>query len=101
MDDAEISALIHAAESRAVGTFAEIVRCFQHDVQRAVSRHLGRMPDIDNATQGVSVPACQDRDTYQSAVSLRAWLLGIASHRALDRLRGKTVPPSTGRQTDL
>ncbi len=91
MDDAEISALIHAAQSGSVGAFAEIVRCFQHDVRRAVTRHLGRMPDVDDVAQEVFVQAWQNLGTYQATGNLRAWLLGIARHRALDFLRRETV----------
>ncbi|MHC4876983.1 MAG: RNA polymerase sigma factor [Planctomycetota bacterium] len=91
MNDAEISALIHAAQSGSIGAFAEIIRCFQHDVRRAVTRHLGHIPDVDDVAQDVFVQAWQNLSSYQSTGSLRAWLLGIARHRALDFLRRETV----------
>ncbi len=91
MNDAELSALIHAAQSGSIGAFAEIVRCFQHDVRRAVTRHLGRVADVDDVAQDVFVQAWQNLGTCQSTGSLGAWLLGIARHRALDFLRREMV----------
>jgi RNA polymerase sigma factor (sigma-70 family) len=49
------------------------------------------MPDVDDVAQDVFVQAWKNLGTYQSTGSLRAWLLGIARHRALDFLRRETV----------
>ena len=91
MNDAEFSALMDAAQDGSITAFAEIVRCFQRDVRRVVARYLVHLADVDDVSQDVFVQAWQNLNTYQSRGSVRAWLLGIARHRALAFLRRDSV----------
>lgn len=76
------------------------------DVARYCRRFLNDDADGDDISQTVFVEAFQALERCSQARDLRAWLLGIARHRCLDRLRerrrsfGHAVEGSVARSPD-
>lgn len=64
-----------------------LVEQYGEDVYRYCRRLLGSDADGDDAAQTVFVQAFADLDRLAEVDSPRAWLLAIARHRCLDRLK--------------
>ncbi len=72
------------------------VVAYQRQVFAFLSRMLGRGPHVDDVAQEVFVKACQALPRFDPSgpAKLSTWLLGIASHAAIDhrrRNRGRFV----------
>ena len=70
-------------------------------VYRYCRRILGDGPDCDDAAQTVFVQAFQGLKDLPQVRSARAWLLGIARHRCLDRLKAIRRGPQALDDADL
>jgi RNA polymerase sigma-70 factor (ECF subfamily) len=73
-----------AGDARA---FTAIVTLHQGPVLRLARRYLGSAAESEDAAQEVFVRAFVRRDRFDSARPLLPWLLTIARHVCLDRLR--------------
>ena len=71
-----------------VGAFSEIVRHYQSPVYNLCCRYLGPQ-DGEDAAQETFIKAFVHRERFTPDRPLRPWLLTIARHLCLDRLRKK------------
>jgi len=85
------------------------VLAYQHRVFAFLSRMLGHGPHVDDVAQEVFVKACQALPRFDPSgpARLSTWLLGIASHAAIDHRRRnrktlvaiEDVPPAAHENT--
>ena len=67
--------------------FAKLVAAYQGPVYNLCYRMLGTGPDAEDATQETFVRVYSKLHTYQADKKLSSWVLSIASHYCIDRLR--------------
>ena len=67
--------------------FALLVGAYQGPVYNLCYRMLGNAPEAEDATQETFVRMYTKLHTYQPERKLASWVLSIASHYCIDRLR--------------
>lgn len=67
--------------------FAQLVNAYQGPVYNLCYRMLGSAPEAEDATQETFVRVYSKLQTYQADKKLSSWILSIASHYCIDRLR--------------
>jgi RNA polymerase sigma-70 factor (ECF subfamily) len=67
--------------------FTALVRRHQGAVRRYLASYVDERSVADDLAQEVFVSALRSLETYQASGGFRAWLIGIARHRALEHLR--------------
>lgn len=67
--------------------FARLVEAYQVPVYNLAYRMLGNAPEAEDAAQETFLRAYTRLDTYQPGRKFSSWLLAIASHYCVDRLR--------------
>jgi len=67
--------------------FARLVQAYQMPVYNLAYRMLGNATDAEDATQETFVRAYTRLDTYETGRKLSSWILSIAAHYCVDRLR--------------
>lgn len=67
--------------------FARIVEAYQNPVYNLCYRMLGNAAEAEDAAQETFVRAYAALISYQPERRLSAWILAIASHHCIDRLR--------------
>lgn len=67
--------------------FAELVELYQVPIHNLAYRMLGRATDAEDATQETFLRAYTRLDTYDPSRKFSSWILSIASHYCVDRLR--------------
>jgi RNA polymerase sigma-70 factor, ECF subfamily len=92
LEDGEVGGLAGAAAS-ADRTVEALVEAFGEVVFRYCRRMLGDDADADDAAQTVFLQAFEARNSLERVENVRGWLLGIARHRCLDRLRARRRAP--------
>ncbi len=74
--------------------FAHIVEAYQRPVYNLAYRMLGNAQEAEDATQEAFLRLYTRIETYDPSRKLSSWILSIASHHCIDRLRkrrGQTV----------
>lgn len=74
--------------------FARIVEAYQRPVYNLAYRMLGSAEEAEDAAQEAFLRVYTRLETYDANRKLSSWILSIASHHCIDRLRkrrGKTV----------
>jgi len=74
--------------------FARLMQAFQGPVYNLCYRMLGNAAEAEDATQETFLRVYTRLNTYSQAHKLSSWVLSIASHYCIDRLRrrrGETV----------
>ena len=74
--------------------FAELVHAFQRPIYNLCYRMLGSSGEAEDATQEAFLRAYTKLETYDPNRKFSSWVLSIASHHCIDRLRkrrGDTV----------
>jgi RNA polymerase sigma-70 factor (ECF subfamily) len=66
--------------------FGDRVNPFRHELLVHCYRMLGSIDDAEDAVQDALVRAWNGRNTFQRAVSFRAWLYRIATNACLDAI---------------
>ena len=74
------------------GAFAHIVEAYQRPVFSLCYRMLGNTGDAEDAAQEAFLRAYRHLNRYDPNRSFATWLLSIASHYCIDRLRKKRLP---------
>ncbi len=69
--------------------FGRLVDAYQSAVYNLAYRMLGNAPEAEDAAQEAFVRAYTKLHTYQPERSFSSWLLSIASHYCIDRLRSR------------
>jgi RNA polymerase sigma-70 factor (ECF subfamily) len=67
--------------------FSRLVEAYQGPVYNLCYRMLGNAPEAEDATQETFVRMYTKLHTYQPDRKLSSWVLSIASHYCIDRLR--------------
>ena len=67
--------------------FSSLVAAYQRPVYNLAYRMLGEVTEAEDAAQETFVRMYTKLDTYQADRKLSSWLLAIASHYCIDRLR--------------
>ncbi len=78
---------IQQARRGDVGSFGRLVRAYQTDVYNLAYRMLGDRMEAEDAAQETFLRAFQHLDRYDPNRPFRTWLLSIATHHCIDRLR--------------
>ena len=87
MDEASIRLRVEEARRGDAEAFGQLFLAFQRDVLRLCERLLGSGVDAEDATHETFLKARNGLEQYDVKRRFRPWLLGIAAHHALDRLR--------------
>lgn len=71
--------------------FARLVQAYQSPVYNLAYRMLGNAVEAEDAAQETFVRIYTKLDTYQPDRKLSSWVLSIASHYCIDRLRRRRL----------
>jgi RNA polymerase sigma-70 factor (ECF subfamily) len=83
------AALIEQVRAGNQAAFAALVGCYEKPVRNLCLRMLGDAGDAEDAAQETFLRAYVQIKTYDPARSFKTWLMSIASHYCIDRLRRK------------
>jgi RNA polymerase sigma-70 factor (ECF subfamily) len=72
--------------------FAQLVEAFQRPVFNVCYRLLGDRAEAEDASQETFLRAYRNLRSYDPQRKFSTWLLSIASHYCIDRLRRRRVP---------
>ncbi len=78
---------VERAQRGDAGAFVELVQQYQTPVYNLAYRMLGNASDAEDAAQETFLRAYTQLATFDSKRRFAAWLLGIAAHYCIDRLR--------------
>jgi len=67
--------------------FAQLVEAYQRPIYNLAYRMLGSSVEAEDATQEAFVRIWTRLDTYDPGRKLSSWVLSVASHHCIDRLR--------------
>ncbi len=84
-------AVIQQVRSGDQEAYAELVGTYQKPVYHLCLRMLGDPGDAEDAAQETFLRAYLQLATYDGTRSFKTWLMAIASHYCIDRLRRKHV----------
>ena len=87
VDEASIRRRVEQARRGDDASFGELFAAFSDDVLRLCERLLGSRADAEDAAHETFLRARRGLDGYDASRRFRPWLLAIASHHALDRIR--------------
>jgi RNA polymerase sigma-70 factor (ECF subfamily) len=87
LDEASTRILVERARKGDGNAFGELFQTFEGDVTRLCLRLLGTREDAEDASHETFLRARSGLDRYALGRPFRPWLLAIASHIAIDRLR--------------
>ena len=85
----DLDAVVMRAKDGSHEAFADLVRLYQHDVQAAVCRKLGRCTVADDIAQDVFVHAYRNIKSFKGQGSIRSWLLAITRNLIVNHFRHK------------
>jgi RNA polymerase sigma-70 factor (ECF subfamily) len=86
---AEETALIDQVRAGDQAAFAALVGCYAKPVHHLCLRMLGDAGDAEDAAQETFLRAYLQIRTFDPTRSFKTWLMSIASHYCIDRLRRK------------
>jgi RNA polymerase sigma-70 factor, ECF subfamily len=92
VDNQELAWLANAQRGDQ-GAFANLVEAYQGPVYNLAYRMLGSAVEAEDATQETFVRMYTKLHTYQPERKLSSWVLSIASHYCIDRLRRRSHGP--------
>ena len=81
--------------------FGQLVRAFERPVYNLTYRMLGNPAEAEDAAQETFLRAYSKLATYQAERKFVNWLLSIASHYCIDRLRRKSRAPQLSLEEPL
>ncbi len=84
-------ARVVAAQRGDTTAFCSLVETYQRDVYNLAYRMLGDGAEAEDAAQEAFVRAYTRLSTYQLGRSFKTWLLSIAAHYCIDRLRQRRL----------
>jgi len=86
-------AWIQGARKGDLAAFERLVEAYQRPVYNLTYRMLGNAQDAEDAAQETFLRAFSRLNTYDPARKFSSWLLTIASHHCVDRLRRQRNTP--------
>jgi RNA polymerase sigma-70 factor (ECF subfamily) len=91
LDEASIRRRVEQAKRGDSEALGDLFEAFRADVLRLCERLLGSRADAEDATHETFMKAGHALDQYDVRRRFRPWLLAIASHHAVDRLRRRAT----------
>ena len=91
MDDGATRALVDRARRGDGEAFGQLFHSFEADVARLCTRLLGSSDEARDAAHETFLRARNAFESYDPGRPFRPWLLAIASHHAVDRLRRRST----------
>jgi RNA polymerase sigma-70 factor (ECF subfamily) len=82
---------IEAARQGDRDAFGRLVQAYQRPVYNLTYRMLGNAQEAEDAAQEVFLRAYRKLDTFDPGRKFSTWLLSIASHYCIDRLRKRRL----------
>ncbi|MGD9100885.1 MAG: sigma-70 family RNA polymerase sigma factor [Anaerolineae bacterium] len=82
---------IEAARRGDRDAFGRLVQAYQRPVYNLTYRMLGNAEEAEDAAQEVFLRAYRKLDTFDPGRKFSTWLLSIASHYCIDRLRRRRL----------
>lgn len=92
-DQAEVREWINLAKKGDDDAFANLVEVYQMKVHNLCYRMLGDPIEAEDAAQETFIKAYRGLKIYDPSRSFSTWLLSIASHHCIDRLRRRRIFP--------
>ena len=83
----DLQGWVEEARRGSKDAFCEIVRTYQAGVRAFLARYVRNRGVVDDLAQETFFAAFRGLEGYDGRTPLRAWLLGIARHRALMHFR--------------
>jgi RNA polymerase sigma-70 factor (ECF subfamily) len=83
--------LITSAQAGHQAAFAELLKTHERPVYNLCYRMVGNAPEAEDATQETFLRAFSQLYRYDPSRPFKTWLLSIASHHCIDRLRRRRV----------
>lgn len=90
-DSPEDAQLVHAARAGDRRAFEALVQRFERPVFNLALRMLGRYEDAEDAAQDVFIKAHRALSAYDANRPFSTWLLSIAAHHCIDRIRRRRL----------
>ncbi|MEE9606864.1 MAG: sigma-70 family RNA polymerase sigma factor [Myxococcota bacterium] len=87
MNEHAVRALVERARTGDAEAFAALFGCYERDVARLCRRMLGAGPAAEDAANEVFLRTRRAFESFDNRRPFRPWLLAIASHHCVDRLR--------------
>jgi RNA polymerase sigma-70 factor (ECF subfamily) len=81
--------------------FGHLVRAYERPVYNLTYRMLGNAAEAEDASQETFLRAYSKLATYQPGRKFANWLLSIASHHCIDRLRKRNRAPQLSLEDPL
>jgi RNA polymerase sigma-70 factor (ECF subfamily) len=100
-DTAEVRDLLERIRSGEGETFGALFGSFGDDVARLCAHLMGSGPDAEDAANETFLRARRGIDAYHHARPFRTWLLSIAAHHCIDRLRRRSREEKIFSPTEL
>ena len=91
LDEATVRSFGEGARRGEGAALDGLFRTFEADVTRLCHRLLGSREDAEDATAETFLKVQRGLDSYDPERRFRTWLLSVAAHHALDRLRRRTT----------
>jgi RNA polymerase sigma-70 factor (ECF subfamily) len=91
LDEASIRRRVEQAKQGDEASFGALFEAFRGDVLRLCERLLGSRADAEDAAHEAFLRARSGLAGYDPDRRFRPWLLAIASHHALDRIRRRVT----------
>ena len=91
LDESAIRARALRARAGDGEAFGALFRSFERDVVRLCTHLLGSADEAEDAASEAFLRARRALDGYDGARPFRPWLLSIAAHHAIDRLRRRAT----------
>jgi RNA polymerase sigma-70 factor (ECF subfamily) len=91
VSEARIQGQLERARAGDEAAFGELFRSFEPDVARLCARLLASPADAEDATSEAFLRSRQALEDYDPRRSFRTWLLSIAAHYCVDRLRRRNL----------
>ncbi len=81
--------LVEMAQSGDRQSFVELLQRYHTDVYQRLVRHTGNLDAAEDLAQEVFLAAFRGLSDYRGSSGFRAWLMGIARHKALSYFRSE------------
>ncbi len=91
MDDAKLAEVVERARRGEAAAFAELYRGFSRRVFGLCRHLLGTTEAAEDATSEVFLRVQRGMSSFDQALPFPRWLLSVASHYCVDRLRRRRV----------
>ncbi len=101
MDESGIAATVERARRGDPEAVAGLFRAYESDVARLCTRLLGSAEEAKDAASEVYLRLQSGIESYDRAQPFRRWLLSVAAHHAVDRLRRRATEQRLFSDADL